>query len=1050
MTATVPREVEELAAPDRAVGDSMTVAAWTAVSRATGVLRGVTIAAVLGATFFANTYQFTNALPNLVYYGFLGGAQFTSLLIPALVRHIDVGDTRAAGRVAGGFFGIVATAAIAATPIAVLLAPFALGGSRTSQALVLMLMPQILLYGVIGSASAVMNAHRKFALAAAAPALENLGTIAVLVLVFFLYPEGRALQNAPLGELLLLGLGTTAAVGVHAAAQWWGARRVGVVLLPRPGWRFPEVREVVRRAVPSLGQAALAAVQLLVLLAFANLVAGGVVAFQLAMNFYFLPVALGATPVALSLAPRLSRMTGGGQLVVFRDTYVRGVAYALFLAVPAAVAYLVLAWPIARAVSFGGFGTGAGIALIAAAVMTLSLGVVGETLFLVTTYACYARGDTRTPLRGMALQTLICLAIASAAFAVHGVQVLTVLGIAQSAGALAGAGYLGARLLHVLPRGTETLLRPIVRIVALSVVMVVPAYLVATVCWRLIGGAGGALVGVLLAAVVGATVYFAGQVRMRAPEMSWVRGALPLDRLRLLAARIPRPSPTSVLARPGITFGLLLGCATFGVLVGVSPEYAVLGLVAIGVLVCVYLRPEVAAYVVIFLTPLVAGIDRGTIVPVFRPNEALALLVGAGLGLRWLMRLRTGGLRLPRLDRVDAALLALAACNSVVPLMMMLVRQRPITGDDLQYALVLWKYLAVYALVRTAVTSMRHVRNCLVLSLASTVLVCAIGIFQSLGLFGVPALLERFYAPFGVDRVLDIGRGSSTLSLPAAVADLAIANLAIVVGMLMRGLAKKNWQKVMLLGVAVVCVLGVGAAAEFSTMIGLVVAFLALAVVTGSRRLLAQAVPALFAAGIVLWPVISNRLAGFQSASGLPPSWVERLRNLTTYFLPELTSDGNWWLGVRVAARVPVSQNEFGWVWIESGYIWLLWGGGLPLVVAFIFFAWATMSKAKQLARRADDAAAVVGIAVFVFVASDVVVMAFDPHLTYRGSGDLLFFLLALLRPLPDISGKERQREAVTRAVHGRERTDLHRPQGPQARGSACGGGSLRDGYLPP
>lgn len=1050
MTATVPQDVAELAAPDRAVGDSMTVAAWTVVSRATGVLRGVTIAAVLGATFFANTYQFTNSLPNLVYYGFLGGAQFTSLLIPALVRHIDAGDSRAAGRVAGGFFGLVAAAAVAATPIAVLLAPLALGGARTSQALVLMLMPQILLYGVVGSASAIMNAHRRFALAAAAPALENLGTITVLVLVFVLYPEGRALQNAPLGELLLLGLGTTAAVGAHAAAQWWGARRVGVVLLPRPGWRYPEVREIVRRAVPSFVQATLAAVQLLVLLAFANLVAGGVVAFQLAMNFYFLPVALGATPVALSLAPRLSRMTGAGQLVVFRDTYLRGVAYALFLAVPAAVAYLVLAWPIARAVSFGGFGTGAGIALIAAAVMTLSLGVVGETLFLVTTYACYARGDTRTPLQGMALQTGVCLAVASAAFAVHGVHVLTVLGVAQSAGALAGAACLGTRLLHVLPRGTEKVLRPLVRILALSVVMAGPAYLVATVCWRLLGGAGGALVGVVLAAGIGATVYFAGQVSMRAPEVSWVSGALPLDRLRLLAARIPRPAPTSALARPGTTFGLLLACAAFGVLVAFEPQYAVLGLAAIGVLACVYLKPEVAAYLVIFATPLVAGIDRGTIVPVFRPNEALALLVGAGLGLRWLMRLRTGGFRLPRLDRVDAALLVLATCNSVMPLMMMLVRERAITGDDLQYALVLWKYLAVYALVRTAVTTTRQVRNCLFLSLASTVLVCMIGIFQSLGLFGVPALLERFYAPFGVDRVLDIGRGSSTLSLPAAVADLAIANLAVVVGMLMRCLAKTNRQKLVLVGVAVVCVLGVGAAAEFSTMIGLVVAFVALAIVTGSRRLLAQAVPALFAAGIVLWPVISTRLAGFQSASGLPPSWVERLRNLTTYFLPQLTSDGNWWLGVRVAARVPVSQNEFGWVWIESGYIWLLWGGGIPLVVAFFFFAWATMSKAKQLARRANDATAVVGIAVFVFVASDLVVMAFDPHLTYRGSGDLLFFLLALLRPLPETSGKERQREAVARAVHGRERADLRRPQGPQARGGACGGGSLRDGHLSP
>ena len=78
----------------------MSVAVWTAVSRFTGVLRGITIAAVLGATYFANTYQFTNSLPNLVFYGLLAGSMFSSLLVPALVGHIDSGDRRAAARTA--------------------------------------------------------------------------------------------------------------------------------------------------------------------------------------------------------------------------------------------------------------------------------------------------------------------------------------------------------------------------------------------------------------------------------------------------------------------------------------------------------------------------------------------------------------------------------------------------------------------------------------------------------------------------------------------------------------------------------------------------------------------------------------------------------------------------------------------------------------------------------------------------------------------------------------------------------------------------------------
>src|SRR5713101_7930410 len=96
----------ELATPEGAVGDSLSVATWTVISRFTGVLRGITIAAVLGLTYFANTYQFTNSLPNLIFYGLLAGSLFSSLLIPALVQHVDSGDRQASARTAGGLLGV--------------------------------------------------------------------------------------------------------------------------------------------------------------------------------------------------------------------------------------------------------------------------------------------------------------------------------------------------------------------------------------------------------------------------------------------------------------------------------------------------------------------------------------------------------------------------------------------------------------------------------------------------------------------------------------------------------------------------------------------------------------------------------------------------------------------------------------------------------------------------------------------------------------------------------------------------------------------------------
>ena len=69
------------------------------------------IAAVLGATAFANTYQFTNSLPNLVFYGLLGGRDAVVAADPRAGPAHRSGDAPATERVAGGFLGIIALGA---------------------------------------------------------------------------------------------------------------------------------------------------------------------------------------------------------------------------------------------------------------------------------------------------------------------------------------------------------------------------------------------------------------------------------------------------------------------------------------------------------------------------------------------------------------------------------------------------------------------------------------------------------------------------------------------------------------------------------------------------------------------------------------------------------------------------------------------------------------------------------------------------------------------------------------------------------------------------
>ena len=1034
----------ELSKPASAAGDSLTVAAWTILSRVTGLARVAVVAAVLGPTYTGNTYQFTNSLPNLLYYGFLAGGLFSSLLAPALVRHIDAGNWRASERVAGGFLGVTLVAMVAITPLAIILGPLALkvavlGGPhaisaaevRVGRLLIIMFIPQMFLYGVIGTATAVMNSRRRFALAAGAPAVENLGTIAVLVATAALYGTGRGLGNLPTGELLLLGLGSTGAVALHAATQWWGARRAGVVLLPRPGWRDSEVRTVVRRAVPALGQAGLDAVQLLALLIAANRLPGGIVAFQIAWNFYTLANNLGTTPVALSLVPRLARMHLDGDARDFRDTLVRGLALGFFVTIPAAVALLVLAKPLAAATSFGQMDSAAGVAMVAAALAPMSLAVVGQTAFMIATYASYARKDTRSPLRSMMLQAAVCLGLVSSSLLVHGPAVLLVLGLALSVSIVVAAGHLMIRMWRTLgDRGTQRLAPSLVRFVAGAAIMSGPAWLTATVVPGWLGRPLGSRVGILAAALVGATVYVAVEALWRTPEVGWLAEGLGQMRGKAssLAESGPRSASLPVAAsiwpgwlperhpdermpwRPSgrwLIGPTLLGAAIAGAMTTLGPLKALAALLALTLMACVWRWPPLAAYLAIGLTPFTVNLKLGHALPLLRPNEAIDLLVGATLAARGLVRARTGQLPRIRFDRIELAIILMAVSNSVIPLLWMAVRQEAITKNDVLYALVIWKLLGIYAIVRAAVSTDRQVMRCLWLSVAVASVVALIAILQSLSLLGVPRLLAEFFGAatgFGPAG----GRGSSTLGLPPAVADLMVFNLAIVSGLWTR----YRRHRLALTAAAALMLFGALAAGEFAGAIGLVVGLLCIAIVAGSARLLALFVPAVVVGGWVLWPVIGTRLTGFKSASGLPVSWIGRLQNLRTYFWPKLFSDWNFVLGVRPSAVVNVVSYTGNAVWIESGYTWLLWGGGVPLLASFLFFTYVTAKRGWQAARGGRESRSVAGTAVFVAAIVIAVLMIFDPHLTYRGSGDYFFFLIALAAP------RDRR--------HDQPRTDYH------------------------
>jgi putative peptidoglycan lipid II flippase len=167
----------------------------------------------------------------------------------------------------------------------------------------------------------------------------------------------------------------------------------------------------------------------------------------------------------------------------------------------------------------------AGTTMVAASLAALSVAVVGQTAFLIATYASYARKDTRSPLISMLLQAAVCLGLVSTALLVHGWAVLVVLGLALSVAVTAAACHLTIHVWRGLSQGGSQRLAPSLgKFLAGAALMAGPAWLTATAIGHWLGRPLGARIGIAAAAAVGILIFLAVQAAWRAPELGWLAG----------------------------------------------------------------------------------------------------------------------------------------------------------------------------------------------------------------------------------------------------------------------------------------------------------------------------------------------------------------------------------------------------------------------------------------------------------------------------------------------------------------------------------------------
>jgi putative peptidoglycan lipid II flippase len=260
--------------------------------------------------------------------------------------------------------------------------------------------PYLALISLASLLGGILNSLDRFWANAAAPILLNVAMI--VGLVFF---HGADAYETARVQAISVTVGGALQLG------WllWACRSAGVRLRLRPPRIDDEMRALFRRIVPAAAGAGAAQINLLISTALAGwfLTSGSITYIYYADRLNQLPLGLIGIGLGTILLPTISRLLAQGEDAVAMETQNRGIELALFLTIPAAVAFIVAAEPIVRGLFQYGLFTAEDARRCGWALSAFSIGLPSYVLVKVLTPGFYARNDTRTPVRFAMIAILI-------------------------------------------------------------------------------------------------------------------------------------------------------------------------------------------------------------------------------------------------------------------------------------------------------------------------------------------------------------------------------------------------------------------------------------------------------------------------------------------------------------------------------------------------------------------------------------------------------------------------------------------------------------------
>jgi putative peptidoglycan lipid II flippase len=359
--ATAP--VTEAAGDQPSVAKSSAImAAGSLVSRITGLLRTIAIAAAIGGIGVGDAYGLANNLPNMVYELLLGGV-LGSVLVPYLTR-ARLNDPDRGEAYAQRLMTLALSFLAGATVIAVIAAPlltklFAITQRSNADAdqlhlttmLGYLILPEIIFYGFAALAAAILNTRGHFAAPTWTPILNNIVVIATAG-VFIALPSASSLtaKNISSAQVLVLGIGTTLGIVIQALGLLPALRKVGFRFKARFDFRQLQLRELGRASgwmlAYVLATECALVVGLIIMYAASAESAPAIAIYSNAYLIFMMAHGICAVSIMVALMPRLSAAAAEGRLADLARQMASGTRLSAVILIPITAAYLTLGQPL--------------------------------------------------------------------------------------------------------------------------------------------------------------------------------------------------------------------------------------------------------------------------------------------------------------------------------------------------------------------------------------------------------------------------------------------------------------------------------------------------------------------------------------------------------------------------------------------------------------------------------------------------------------------------------------------------------------------------------